>query len=94
MDNAEPLRSPASLPQPFQLELAQLQSENRTLQDQVARQETELNKIKAQWGGTREERDRLKRKVGAVLAMHFSRHLSGHIVPEIPRPPDSSAVVL
>lgn len=50
-------------PQYCEMQLAHLQGENQALQDQVARQETELNKLKAQWGGTREERDRLKRKV-------------------------------
>ena len=33
------------------------------LQLQVGRQETELNKLRAQAGSIREERDRLKRKV-------------------------------
>ena len=41
----------------------QLRGENSELQLQVGRQETELNKVRAQIGSIREERDRLKRKV-------------------------------
>ena len=44
-------------------ELSHLQQQNVDLQTQVGRQETELNKLRAQSGGLREERERLKAKV-------------------------------
>ncbi len=47
----------------YEVELRQLQDENSALQEQVGRQETELNKLRAQLGGVREERDRWKRRV-------------------------------
>ncbi len=44
-------------------EMLGLRENNSELQLQVGRQETELNKLRAQTGSIREERDRLKRKV-------------------------------
>ena len=44
-------------------EMSSLQQHTHDLQEQIARQEMELNKIRAQYDGSMEERDRLKRKV-------------------------------
>ncbi len=47
----------------MEAELLALRDGHSDLHGQVARQETELNKLRAQMGSVREERDRLKRKV-------------------------------
>lgn len=49
----------------FEAQLIQLQQENGLLQDKVARQETDLNRLKVQLGSVREDRDRLKRRVSS-----------------------------
>ncbi|CAH1787963.1 unnamed protein product [Owenia fusiformis] len=47
----------------YRQQLVTLEAENLGLQEQIGRQEADLNKFKAQIGSVREERDRLKRKV-------------------------------
>jgi len=44
-------------------ELRHLQEENGLLQQQVGRQEADVNKLRSQLHGYREERDRLRRQV-------------------------------
>ena len=48
-------------------ELRQLQEENGALQQQVGHQEAEVNKLRSQLHSYREERDRLRRQVMALL---------------------------
>ena len=47
----------------IEAEMLAMREDNGELQLQIGRQETELNKLRAQTGSIREERDRLKRKV-------------------------------
>ena len=55
-------------------EMLAVREDNTELQLQVGRQETELNKLRAQTGSIREERDRLKRKVNNMCGVHLSRN--------------------
>ena len=49
----------------YESQLIQLQQENGLIKDKVGRQETELNRLRAQLGSVREDRDRLKRRVSS-----------------------------
>lgn len=53
----------------MEAEMLAMREDNGGLQLQVGRQETELNKLRAQLGSIREERDRLKRKVRTSIGI-------------------------
>ena len=55
-------------------EMLAVREDNTELQLQVGRQETELNKLRAQTGSIREERDRLKRKVNNMCDVYLSKN--------------------
>ena len=64
---------PLAVPKPSLVDVSDMQHQVQTLktentgyQDQIGRQETELNKLRATIGSVREERDRFKRKVSGI----------------------------
>lgn len=69
----------------WEKELAGLREENESLTAMLCSKEEELNRTKATMNAIREERDRLRRRVGAPPGRAFPAPREAHAEPGSPR---------